>query len=49
VEIKERQISEDNYLLIIAEIGINHQGSINNIAKNRNMVNEAYKSGAECI
>ena len=46
MKIKGREISEDHYPLIIAEIGINHQGDIN-IAKH--MVKEAYKAGAECI
>ena len=46
MKIKGRQISDDNYPLIIAEIGINHQGDVN-IAKH--MIKEAIKAGAECI
>ena len=46
MNIKGRLISDDHYPLIIAEIGINHQGDID-IAKH--MVKKAYKAGAECI
>ena len=42
MKIKGRQISDDNYPLIIAEIGINHQGDVN-IAKH--MIKEAFKAG----
>ena len=44
--IKGREISSNNFPLIIAEIGINHGGSLD-VAKN--MVYEAAKSGAECV
>ncbi|MBO8219511.1 N-acetylneuraminate synthase family protein [Prochlorococcus marinus] len=46
MEIKGREISSNNFPLIIAEIGINHGGSLD-VAKN--MVYEAAKSGAECV
>ena len=46
MKIGNRLISQDNYPLIIVEIGINHGGDLE-VAKH--MVNEAAKAGAECI
>ena len=46
IEINGRSVGEDYPPLIIAEIGINHEG---NISKAKKMVEDAKKSGAECI
>ena len=46
MKIGNRLISQNNYPLIIVEIGINHGGDLE-VAKH--MVNEAAKAGAECI
>ena len=46
ININKRKISFDEKPLVIAEIGINHGGSLN-VAKS--MVHEAFKAGAECI
>ena len=46
MNINGRKISSNHFPLIIAEIGINHGGSLD-VAKN--MVYEAAKSGAECV
>ncbi len=44
--IDNRIIDENNKPFVIAEIGINHEGSF---AKAIKMVNDAYKAGAECV
>ena len=46
MRIKERDIGIDKFPFVIAEIGINHGGSLE-VAKK--MVFEAFKVGAECI
>ena len=46
MDIKGRKIGKDYTPLVVAEIGINHGGDIE-VAKN--MVKQAYNSGAECI
>ena len=46
IEINGRSVGEDYPPLIIAEIGINHEG---NISKAKKMVEDAKKSGAECV
>lgn len=45
-KIKNRKIGSDYPPLVIAEIGINHEGSLT-VAKK--IVDEAFKAGAECI
>ncbi|MDD2494209.1 MAG: N-acetylneuraminate synthase family protein [Tissierellia bacterium] len=46
IEINGRKIGEDYKPLVIAEIGINHNGDIS-LAKK--MVDSAYKKGCECV
>ncbi len=46
IKIDNRIIGPDYKPLIIAEIGINHEG---NIKKARRIVHDAYNSGAECV
>ena len=46
MNIGSRRIGDNESPLIVAEIGINHGGSLD-LAKS--MVNAAYKTGAECI
>lgn len=46
MRIKDRNIGNDHFPLVIAEIGINHGGDLE-VAKK--MVFEAFKVGAECI
>lgn len=46
IEISGRKIGEDYPPLVIAEIGINHEGSLK-VAKE--MVDAAYRAGAECV
>jgi len=46
LKIKNRKIGPSYSPLIIAEMGINHEGSINKALK---MVDDAYAAGAECI
>ncbi len=46
IEIKGRKIGPDFPPLVIAEIGINHEGSLK-VAKE--MVDAAYRAGAECV
>jgi len=46
IEIGDRKIGNDYPPLIIAEIGINHEGSLK-VAKE--MVDAAYRAGAECV
>tara|TARA_Y100001949_G_C15983362_1_gene329393 strand:+ start:1508 stop:2545 length:1038 start_codon:yes stop_codon:yes gene_type:complete len=45
-KIDEREIGDGITPLVIAEIGINHEGDI---SKCKQMINDAYKSGAECV
>ena len=46
IKIQNRSIGEDFEPLIIAELGINHNGSLSHAKK---LVDAAYKSGAEII
>jgi len=46
IKIDEREIGEDFTPLVIAEIGINHEGDLK---KAKQMVKDAYNSGAECV
>ncbi len=46
IKINEREIGEDFPPLVIAEIGINHEGDLK---KAKQMVKDAYNSGAECV
>lgn len=46
IKIKNRYVGEDYEPLVIAEIGINHGGSF---SKAKQMVKDAYESGAECV
>ncbi|MFD2528371.1 N-acetylneuraminate synthase [Polaribacter marinaquae] len=46
IEIQNRKIGKDYPPFVIAEIGINHEGSLK-IAKE--MVDAAYRAGAECV
>jgi len=46
IQIKDRKIGKDYPPFVIAEIGINHEGSLK-IAKE--MVDAAFRAGAECI
>ncbi len=46
ITIKNRKIGLDHSPLVIAEVGINHEGSM---AKAKRMILDAHKSGAECI
>src|SRR3989344_6091765 len=46
IKIGKRKIGRDFYPFVIAEIGINHEGSMK---KAKQMVLDAYKSGAECV
>ena len=45
-KIDGREIGDGITPLVIAEIGINHEGDI---SKCKQMINDAYKSGAECV
>ncbi|PJE51197.1 MAG: polyhydroxyalkanoate biosynthesis repressor PhaR [Candidatus Yanofskybacteria bacterium CG10_big_fil_rev_8_21_14_0_10_36_16] len=45
-KIGKREIGPNHPPLVIAEIGINHEGSVK---KAKKMVFDAYKSGAECV
>lgn len=44
--INGRRIGEDHEPLVIAEIGINHEGDINKAIQ---MVDDAYEAGCECV
>ncbi len=46
IKIGKRKIGADFAPFVIAEIGINHNGSM---AKAKKMIDDAYKAGAECI
>lgn len=46
IKIKNRKIGPDYPPFVVAEIGINHEGSL---AKAKKMVDDAYQSGAECV
>lgn len=46
INIEGRKIGEKFSPFVIAEIGINHEGNIN---KAKQMVRDAYNSGAECV
>lgn len=46
LEIEGRKIGKNNPPLIIAEIGINHEGKVE---KAKRMVKDAFESGAECV
>jgi sialic acid synthase SpsE len=46
IEIAGRLIGSDYSPLVIAEIGINHEGNFNKAAQ---MVEDAYKAGCECV
>jgi N-acetylneuraminate synthase len=46
IEICGRKVGSEYPPLVIAEIGINHEG---NIGKAKKMVNDAHKAGAECV
>nr|MBA4405413.1 polyhydroxyalkanoate biosynthesis repressor PhaR [Nanoarchaeum sp.] len=46
IKIGDRKIGEEFSPLVIAEIGINHEG---NIAKAKRMILDAYHVGAECV
>lgn len=46
IKIGRRKIGEKYPPFIIAEIGINHEGSMQ---KAKKMIDDAYKSGAECV
>ena len=45
-KIGNRSVGKNNYPLIIAELGINHNGSLK---KAKNLVDKAFKAGAEII
>ncbi|EKE00357.1 MAG: hypothetical protein ACD_22C00041G0004 [uncultured bacterium] len=46
IRIANRKIGEKHKPFVIAEVGINHEG---NIKKALRMIDDAYKSGAECV
>lgn len=46
IKIKNRKIGPKYSPLVIAEIGINHEGSFKKAIK---MINDAYKAGCECV
>lgn len=46
MNIQGREINKNNPPFIIAEIGINHEGSFE---KAKKMIKDAYESGAECV
>ncbi len=46
IKICERKIGTDYPPFVVAEIGINHEGSLK---KARAMIKDAFKSGAECV
>jgi len=46
IKIKNRSIGENEEPLVIAEIGINHEGSIDKAVK---MVDDAFDAGCECV
>jgi sialic acid synthase SpsE len=46
IQIHDRVIADDQPPLVIAEIGINHEGDVN---KARRMVDDAIKAGCECV
>ncbi|RDJ36187.1 MAG: polyhydroxyalkanoate biosynthesis repressor PhaR [Crenarchaeota archaeon] len=46
IKIGKRKIGQDNPPFIIAEIGINHEGSF---TKAKKMIKDAHLSGAECV
>ena len=46
IQIKNRKIGSDFEPFVIAEIGINHEGSM---AKAKKMVRDAARAGAECV
>jgi N-acetylneuraminate synthase len=46
MKIGSRWVGSDHAPLVIAEIGINHEGSF---AKAKRMVDDAWKAGAECV
>lgn len=46
IKIGNRKIGQDYKPFVIAEIGINHEG---NLEKAKQMVRNAYESGAECV
>ena len=46
IQIEDRFVGEDYPPLVIAEIGINHEGDVNKAIQ---MINDAHNSGAECV
>ena len=46
MKIGSRIVGIDYEPLVIAEIGINHEGDVN---KARNMIDDAYAAGCECV
>lgn len=46
IKIKNRKIGEDFPPFVVAEIGINHEGSM---TKAKRMIDDAAKAGAECV
>lgn len=46
ITIKKRKIGVDHPPFVIAEIGINHEGSV---AKAKKMIDDAARAGAECV
>lgn len=46
LKIKNRLIGNSHHPLIIAEIGINHNGSLNKVIQ---MIDDAYDAGCECV
>lgn len=46
IQIEDRKIGKDFSPIVIADIGINHEGSLE---KAKQMVDDAYKAGAECV
>jgi N-acetylneuraminate synthase len=46
MQIRHREIADDQPPLVIAEIGINHEGDM---TKARRMVDDAIAAGCECV
>ena len=46
IEISGRMISQDSFPLVIAEVGINHEGSLEKAVR---MVDDAVQAGCECV
>src|SRR6195256_2952465 len=46
IQIRDRIVADDTPPLVIAEIGINHEGDV---AKARRMVDDAARAGCECV